>query len=177
MAPLVQSGANAAGVAEMIRARVRALDSRLTARPETVWATIADEASQYSAVIRVMAIPTSLALFLALVGVYGLTSFAAAQRTHEIGVRIACGARPRQVVHVFVRWLQRPLLTGLLGGGLLALGGVSMLRRTALRLDLPSSDPVALGVAIGVLLAAALTAAAIPVLRAARKDPWAVLKD
>jgi predicted permease len=177
MAPLVQSGADAAAVADMIRTRVRALDSRLAARPETVLATMAREASQYSAVIRVMAIPTSLALFLSLVGVYGVTSFAAAQRTHEIGVRIACGARPRQVVHVFVRWLQRPLLTGLVGGGMLALGGVWMLRRTALRVDLPASDPVALAVAIGLLLAAALTAAAIPVLRAARRDPWAVLKD
>ena len=177
MAPLVQSSADAAGVADMIRARVRALDSRLTARPETVSATIAGESSQYSAVIRVMAIPTSLALFLSLVGVYGLTSFAAAQRTHEIGVRIACGARPRQVVHMFVRSLRRPLVTGLLGGGMLSLGGVWMLRRTALRVDLPSSDPVALGVAIGLLLAAALTAATIPALRAARKDPWAVLKD
>ncbi len=177
MAPLVQSGADAAGVAEMIRARVRALDARLTARPETVSVTIAGEASQYAAVIRVMAIPTSLALFLSLVGVYGLTSFAAAQRTHEIGVRIACGARPRQVVHVLVRWLQRPFVTGLLGGGMLSLGGVWMLRRTALRVDLPSSDPVALAVAIGLLLGAALTAAAIPVVRAARQDPWAVLKD
>ena len=116
MAPLVQSDADAAGVADMIRARVRALDSRLTARPETVSATIAGESSQYSAVIRVMAIPTSLALFLSLVGVYGLTSFAVAQRTHEIGVRIACGARPRQVVHMFVRSLRRPLVSGLLGG-------------------------------------------------------------
>jgi hypothetical protein len=52
-----------------------------------------------------------------------------------------------------------------------SLGGVWMLRRTALRMDLPSSDPVALAVAIGLLLAAALTAAAIPALRAARKDP------
>lgn len=177
LAPLVQVETDAAGVVEMIRARVKSLDSRLTARPETVSATIADEASQYSAVFRVMAIPTILALFLALVGVYGLTSFAAAQRTHEIGVRIACGARPRQVVQIFLRWLQRPLLTGLLSGGLLALGGVWMLGRTAVRVDLPSSDPVALAVAIGLLLGSALTAAAIPILRAARKDPWALLKD
>jgi ABC-type antimicrobial peptide transport system permease subunit len=94
-----------------------------------------------------------------------------------VSLRIACGAQPRQVVHVFVRWFQRPFLTGLLGGGMLSLGGVWMLRQTALRVDLPSSDPVALAVAIGLLLAAALTAAAIPALRAARKDPWAVLKD
>jgi ABC-type lipoprotein release transport system permease subunit len=161
----------------MIRARVRALDARLTPRPETVAATLAGEASQYAALIRVTAIPASLALCLSLVGIYGLAAFAAAQRTHEISVRVACGARPREVVHLLVRWLRRPFLAGVLGGTLLSLGSVWMLGRTALRLNLPPADPLALAVATGVLLAAALTAAAIPALRAARKDPWAALKQ
>ena len=177
LVPLVQVGTKPTGVADMIRARVRALDPRLTARPETVSATIAGEAGQYSAVVRVMAIPAGVALFLALVGIYGLTAFAAAQRTHEIAVRVACGAPSREVVRIFVHWLHRPLLGGLLGGGLLSLGSVWMLRRTALRLDLPQADPWALLASTGLLLAAALTATAVPALRAARNDPWAVLKE
>ena len=175
--PLVQTAADAPDVAAMIRARVQALDTRLTARPETVAAVIAGDASQYAAVIRVAAIPASLALFLSVVGIYGLTAFAAAQRSHEIGVRVACGARPGDVVRLLGHWLQRSFLRGVLGGSLLSLAAVWTLRQTALRLNLPASDPWALAAAIALLLAATLMATAIPAVRAARKDPWPVLKD
>ena len=177
MAPLVQIETGATGVEEMIRARVQMLDSRLTARPEAIAATISRDAGQYSAVIRVTAIPAGLALFLSLVSVYGLTAFAAAQRAHEIGVRVVCGARPGEVLLLFVRSLQRPFLAGVLEGSALACAGVWALRRTALALDLPSADPVALAAAVGLLLTAAVIATAIPALRAARKDPWSVLKQ
>jgi predicted permease len=177
VAALVQAAAGAPDVAETIRARVQALDARAEARPQTVAAMIADQTSQYAAMIRMTAIPASLALFLGLAGIYGLTSFAVAQRTHEIAVRAVCGARPRALLGLFVRRLQRPLLAGLLGGSLLSLGAVWTLQRTALRLNLPLSDPLALTAAMGVLVAAALAATAIPVLRVARKNPWAALKE
>jgi hypothetical protein len=59
----------------------------------------------------------------------------------------------------------------------LSLGSVWMLRRTALRLELPLSDPLALAAAVGLLLAVSLAVAAVPAMRVARKDPWVTLKD
>jgi predicted permease len=177
MVPLVQIDSDATAVGELIRARVQMLDGRLTARPESVAATIAGDAAEYSAVIRLTAIPATLAFILSLVSLYGLTSFAAAQRAHEIAVRVACGARPGEVVRVFVGSLHWPFVKGALGGCLLSGVGVWTLRRTALALDLPAADPLALASAVGLLAAAALMATGIPALRAARKDPWILLKQ
>jgi putative ABC transport system permease protein len=176
-APVVQIHADATGVGDLIHARVQMLDARLTARPATVMAIISRDASRYASVIRVTAMPAGLAVFLSLVSVYGLAAFAAAQRAHEIGVRIACGARPRAVVRLFLGSVQRPFVGGVLGGTALAAVGVWALRRTALALDLPPADPLALVTAIGLLFAAALIATAVPALRAARKDPWSVLRQ
>jgi len=177
VATLLQTAAPASDVADMIRARAAALDARASVRPQTIAAMIADQTSRYAAVIRVTAIPAGLAVFLSLAGIYGLTSFTVAQRTHEIGVRVACGARPRAVLGLFLRRLQRPLLAGLAGGTLFSFGAGWTLKRTALHLDLPSLDASALAAATSVLLVAALVAAAIPVLRVARADPWRTLND
>jgi predicted permease len=177
LAPVVLIDGDAKNIGELIRARVRVLDARLTARPETVTAMVSRDLGQYSAVIRLTAVPAGVALFLSLVSIYGLTTFAAAQRAHEIGVRMTCGARPAEVVRLFVRSLQRPFFAGVLGGTALAGAGVWALRRTALALDLPFADPLALAAAVGLLLAAALIATAVPALRAARKDPWSALRQ
>jgi hypothetical protein len=64
MVPLVQIDSGATAVGELIRARVQMLDGRLTARPESVAAAIAGDAAEYSAVIRLTAIPATLAFIL-----------------------------------------------------------------------------------------------------------------
>lgn len=92
-----------------------------------------------------------MALFLSLVGIYGLTAFAAVQRTQEIGVRVAFGARPIDVVGLFLRSLRRPFVAGGAGGAVLALISLWVMRRTNLMLDLPAADPLAYAAAIVVL--------------------------
>jgi hypothetical protein len=177
LSPIVQSDGAARHVPDAIRARVRALDSRLTATPETVAAIVARAGNQYAAMIRMTAVPGGLALLLSLIGIYGLTAFAAAQRKHEIAVRTALGATPREVLSLFLRSLRRAFLTGALAGCALAIAGLWLLRRTNLTLDLPSVDPLACFTALVVVLGAAVTATSIPALRASKNDPWAALKE
>lgn len=162
---------------QAIRARVRAMDSRLLARPETVANTISQEAGRYAAVVRTTALTAVVALFLSMVGVYGLAAFAAAHRTHEIGVRIALGARTQDIGTLFLRSLRKPFLAGILGGCGLATVGMLLLQRTRIMADVTLNDPLVFGAAIVLLLCTASGATLIPAFRAARKGPWAALSD
>ena len=115
-----------------------------------------------------------VALLLAAVGIYGVTSYSVAQRTHDIGVRTALGARPMDVV--------RGVLGGSLamaGAGIVAgmVGAVAMTRALAHLLTLlPASDPLSLAAAVAVLAAAAAAGSWIPARRAMRVDPAVALR-
>ncbi|HET9370875.1 MAG TPA: ABC transporter permease [Vicinamibacterales bacterium] len=115
-----------------------------------------------------------LGFALALVGVFGMTAFSVARRTSEIGVRMAFGARPGQVVMTMVRDAAWPIALGTLagvGGALLA----SQVIRSFLFATEPN-DPVTLAtVAIGLAVVGSL-AALVPSLRAAKVDPVASLR-
>jgi macrolide transport system ATP-binding/permease protein len=113
-------------------------------------------------------------LVLALIGVYGVVSYGAAQRTREIGIRIALGATPG-----VVRTLMMRRGAGLVVGGIL-LGwmGAAGLMRVLLRflVMVPLNDPVAFFVVPGVLALVALWACYVPARRATRVDPTEALR-
>ena len=115
-----------------------------------------------------------LGLVLTLVGVFGITAYAAARRTAEIGVRIAFGATRPQVVWMIVRDSVVPIVAGtLLGLG--GAAGAARIIRTFLFQTEPT-DPLTF-VAMALMLAGAGTLAAlIPAFRAARIDPTATLR-
>lgn len=116
-----------------------------------------------------------LALVLAAIGVYGVLAYAVAQRTREIGVRMALGARPSDVTGMILgRGLQLSGI-GLLAGGVLA-AGLSVLLRSLLYGVTPASPLVYAGAA-GSLVLVAMAACVIPALRAARVDPVEALRD
>lgn len=115
-----------------------------------------------------------LALLLAAVGIYGVMAFAVAQRTHEIGLRMALGAAPTQVLGLVLR--EGAILAGL--GVLFGLAGAYMLG-LALRSMLYDVAPLDLGVLFTVamtLLAAALIASYFPASRAAKVTPMQALR-
>jgi putative ABC transport system permease protein len=115
-----------------------------------------------------------LALILALVGVYGVVGYLVGQRTHEIGVRFALGARASSVVAMLVRQGMTPVVAGM-GVGLAGAVAVSRLLG-ALLFGVASTDIATYAAAAGVLGAAALASTIVPALRVMRIDPVAALR-
>ena len=177
LAPVVRVDGDPRPVMQAILAAVLRLDQKLTARPQTVAAIIAGDAGRYETVIGVVAIPAALALFLSVVGIYGLTAFAAAQRTHEIGVRVALGASRRDIVALFFWSLRWPFVLGVAGGCVCAIIGVAVLRAVGVLANSSSLEPSAYGLSIVVLLFTASVATLLPAIRAARGEPWSTLRD
>jgi putative ABC transport system permease protein len=116
----------------------------------------------------------ALALTLGLIGVYGVTSYLVAQRTREIGLRLALGAEPRTVVGMVVR--QGMFVAG--AGVAVGLVGALVLTRLmgSLLYGVSASDLPTLAAATGLLAAATLVANWVPARRAARVDPLVALR-
>jgi putative ABC transport system permease protein len=116
----------------------------------------------------------AIALVLASVGIYGLVSYSVAQRTHEIGVRMALGAQRRQLTRHVVGGGLKLVLVGLAAGLLTACGLTRFL--TSLLYGVRPIDPATFAAVSGVLLAVALLACWLPARRAARVDPMVALR-
>jgi ABC-type antimicrobial peptide transport system permease subunit len=116
----------------------------------------------------------ALALSLAMIGVYGVVSYAVARRAREVGIRMALGAEPNEVV----RLLMREGLVMVGGGGLLGLALAFAVTRVlgSLLSGVTAADPLAFILAPAWLLIVGVAAAFLPALRSARTDPVRVLR-
>jgi putative ABC transport system permease protein len=116
----------------------------------------------------------AIALLLAAVGIYGVISFVVTRRTHEMGIRLALGARPRSVVGLVVGHGARLALLGLA----LGLGGALVASRAlgSMLFGVGAQDLMTFGVAAATLLGVALAASYLPARRAARVDPMVALR-
>jgi len=141
---------------------------------ETMDGYIADSlaARKFSAIL--LAAFAGLALLLASIGLYGVISYLVGQRTHEIGIRMALGARPADVLRQVLAEGARLALIGL------AIGVVAALALTRLMADLlygvAANDPLTFVAMAAVLMAVALAACYIPARRAMRVDPMVALR-
>ena len=117
---------------------------------------------------------TLIAASLSIVGLYAVTMHAVGRRTHEIGVRMALGARPPQVVGLILRRALTQLAIGFVAGAVCTwLWGRGF---ASGRADVTASDPWPLVMVGLVLLAAAIVACLVPARRAARLDPVAAIR-
>jgi putative ABC transport system permease protein len=115
-----------------------------------------------------------LALVLAAVGLYSVIAYGVAQRTQEIGVRIALGARTRDVLRIVLGEGLRFAVVGIVIGGATALWASRWVG--PLLFSVSPSDPAVYAIVAVVLLGAAMVASLVPALRAARVDPNEALR-
>ncbi len=114
-------------------------------------------------------------LGLATVGMFGVFAFVVRQRTREIGIRMALGARPADVVRIVLAGNSRAVIAGL-GVGIAGAVAASQVLRSSLY-GLSPLDPVTYGTVTVVLAAAALAASYVPARRAARVNPMRALRS
>ena len=115
-----------------------------------------------------------MGLLLACMGVYGMVSYSVAQRTREIGIRVALGAASGQVLGLVVREGFRPIVGGMLAGLVVAAGAARLL--TATLFGLSPWDAVSYSGVCALLAGVALVAIVLPARRALRVDPMVALR-
>jgi putative ABC transport system permease protein len=162
-------------LAASLRQAVREVDPDLpVSGVDTLAAMVAgaiDEPRFFAALVSLFA---ALALGLAALGIYGVIAFTVAQRTAEIGVRIALGAGRVDVLALVAGDGMKLTLIGALAGALVAAG--LSLSLESLLFGVTPLDPATYAITTGVLLATALCASLVPARRAARVDPIAALR-
>jgi putative ABC transport system permease protein len=116
-----------------------------------------------------------LALLLAAIGIYGVMAFSTAQRTRELGIRLALGAEPRDVLRLI---LLGGVKVSALGVGLGVVGALAASRAlSSMLFGISPADPLTFALVVGLLAGASLLACYIPARRATRVDPVVALRQ
>ena len=175
MTLLVRTSGPPPALVPAVREALAALDRDLPpGRFRTLDDVAAGSLDQRRFLLRLLAGFALVALTLAAVGVYGVMSYTVVERIPEVGVRLAVGASPGDIVRLI---LKEGSLLGVAGVGIglvLAAAGAGALR--ALLFEVPPRDPVSLAAVAVLLLLATLAAAWLPARRASRTDPLKALR-
>jgi putative ABC transport system permease protein len=171
----VRADGSPAALMGAIRAQVRALDPD---QPVTNVATMDERLSNSMSQSRfstlMLGLFAGVALLLAAVGIYGVVAYAVAQRTHEIGVRMALGAQRRDILSMIVRQGMTLTFVGVVVGLCAALALTRLL--TGLLYGVSATDPKVFGGIALLLSLVALVACLLPARRATKVDPMIALR-
>jgi putative ABC transport system permease protein len=171
---LIKTGRAAAAILSELQERTKSIDPDVAltdalAMPQRLAVSAAPE--RFRAIVT--GTLAALTLVLAIVGLHGVVSYAVAQRTREIGVRIALGQRPASVVRAVIADTMRTIAAGAVPGvAASAYAGRWLSSVVTVNADLPA----ALAVVVAIFAAAAMLAAAGPAWRASRVDPIVALR-
>src|SRR5579864_898037 len=184
--PLAQSGLDAVtvvirtsglpgGLTQPARKLVQSLDrDALVGEPVPMETLVSTSLGQRRFYMMLLGGFAALALVLAAVGLYGVISYSVAQRTQEVGIRVALGASGGEVAAMVMRDGLRLATTGLAIGFVLTLLLRSVLK--SLLVGVSATDPLTLAVTAVLLLLVAILACYVPARRAARVDPMVALR-
>jgi len=172
---LVRTAANPLSLSHALEAAVRNADPNIpVGRIQSMDEVLAISLASKRLLMALMSVFAGLALVLAAVGIYGVLSYSARQRTHEMGIRMALGARPSDVVKLVVGQGFKMTLVGL---GIGIVGALVLVRFLAgLLFGVKSTDPLTFAAVSVLLLAVGMLAAYIPARRAAKVDPMVALR-
>ena len=172
---LVRSAIDPQNAVTIVRNAVHALDpTQPIYQPQTVDALLSDTLSQQKMTAMLLGIFSIVALVLAGIGIYRVLSYSVAQRTREIGVRMAVGANRTDVLRLVLSQAGRFTAIGIVAG--LAAGLTSARLISGLLFNTSTVDPLSVWIAIGSLILAAALAVIIPVGRAASVNPNEALR-
>lgn len=158
-----------------MRRVVQAVDPMLPVfNVRTMESVLADSLAARRFAMVVLALFAATAMILASIGIYGVMAYYVTQRMREIGIRIALGARPRDVLRLVVG---RGVWLTVAGIGIGLLGAILMTRSLqSLIFEVKPFDPLTMVAGASLLVVVALSACFIPALRAMRVDPVLVLR-
>jgi putative ABC transport system permease protein len=172
---VVRSSLPSSSLVMAIRQAIDNVDPNLAISQVRPLQDIVDRASdQMSFTMVLLAIAATVALLLGAIGIYGVISYVVAQRTGEIGVRLAMGAEPRTVARMILRQAGTVTLLGIGAGLVAALVGSQLIR--SLLFGVSPRDPIVFSLMTSALLAVALLACWLPARRAARLSPLEALR-
>jgi putative ABC transport system permease protein len=175
MTLVVRTASDPLAIARAVRNEVLAIDPN---QPVYDIKTLAQRVDDSVAVSRSLMLLFGafalLALVLASVGIYGIVSYSVTQRTHEIGIRMALGARAANVLSLIMKNGLTLVLTGIVLGIAAALALTRFL--TTLLFGVTATDAVTFVVVSGIFFVIAIVASLIPALRATRVDPLIALR-
>lgn len=171
----VRTTTDAASMMELVRAEALAIDRDLPVyRMQTMNAVKSESLAQRRFVLLLVALFGLLALSLAAIGVYGVMSLLVSERTQEVGVRLALGAHPSQVLKMLVAQATKLAVLGVSVGVVLSLALMPLLQNQLYAVQ--ARDPMTLAGVPMALVGVALLAALIPARRAMRVDPVKALR-
>jgi putative ABC transport system permease protein len=156
------------------RSLVTTIHPQLRASVKSIDENLAFQTAPFRALAWLSSALGLLALSLCSVGLYGVIAFMVASRTREIGIRVALGANPAQVVRMFTFQGLKLTFVGMLCG--LAGGAVIARLLAAVLIDLSSIDPIAYLSVAFFLVTVSFTAIMVPARRATKVDPLVALR-
>jgi putative ABC transport system permease protein len=173
---VIRTTGNPAAFTAAIQQQFLAVDALLpVSRVRTLEQVMSESIARQNFNMLLLTVFGAIALTLAAVGIYGLMSYSVAQAKHEIGVRLALGAAPSQILSLVVGRGMRLAGLGVLVGLVSALGAVRLLSR--LLFGVKATDPATYALVAAGLSAVALIACYLPARRAQRVDPIVALRN
>ena len=168
-------GGDPLALAHAVRAAVQEVDRELPiTRVETMSAALADSISTERLTTWLVLVFAAVALVMAAAGLYGVIAYSVAQRTREIGVRVALGADPRAVVRLVATEGLQLTAAGMIVGTLAAAAASRAMR--GLLFDVSPADPLTYAAVLALFAATACAALIVPARRALRVDPLTALR-